>query len=96
MKIHIRSRARVDLKEIWHYSYKNWGIGKADAYMQDLESGINLIADNPHIGFLCDYIRSGYRQYNTNKHMIFYKIQEDKIVIVRILHESMDYKNKLN
>jgi toxin ParE1/3/4 len=74
MKLHIQSKAKSDLKEIWDYSYKNWGMGKADAYMQNLKIVINMIADNPHIGFSCDYIRSGYRQFNTHKHMIFYKI----------------------
>jgi toxin ParE1/3/4 len=96
MKIRIQSKAKADLKEIWRYSYKNWGSDKADAYMQNLEKGINMIADNPQIGFSCDYIRGGYRQYNNGKHMIFYKIQPENIVIIRILHESMDYKNKLN
>jgi toxin ParE1/3/4 len=69
---------------------------KADSYMQELNKGIKTLLDNPQIGFSCDYIRNGYRQYNINKHMIFYKIQSDKIVIIRILHESMDYKINLN
>ena len=43
MKIHIQSKAKSDLKEIWHYSYKNWGMDKADSYMRSLETGINMI-----------------------------------------------------
>jgi toxin ParE1/3/4 len=96
MIIHIQSKAKADLKAIWHYSCKNWGMDKADSYMQELNKGIETLLDNPQIGFSCDYIRNGYRQYTIKKHMIFYKIQSDKIVIIRILHESMDYKINLN
>ena len=43
----------------------------------------------------CDYIRSGYRQYKINSHLVFYVIDQNIIYIIRVLHESMDYKTKL-
>lgn len=56
--------AKKDLKNIWLYSQKNWGEIQADKYFNELETGIALIAENPEIGFACDYIREGYRQYH--------------------------------
>ncbi|MDA0967518.1 MAG: type II toxin-antitoxin system RelE/ParE family toxin [Proteobacteria bacterium] len=95
MKIYLQVKARADLKAIWHYSYTKWGIEKADLYLHDVEKGFNLISDNPEIGFACDYIRGGYRQLNINKHVIFYKRDSSRISIIRVLHESMEYKTNL-
>ncbi|MFT6263352.1 MAG: toxin ParE1/3/4 [Dasania sp.] len=92
MKIHVQVKAKSDLKTIWRYSFDQWGLEKANNYLFELDKAINTIAQNPEIGFSCDYIRTGYRQYNIKKHMIFYKIKTDKISILRVLHESMDYK----
>lgn len=92
MKIHIQAKAREDLKKVWRYSFEQWGMEKADCYLLEIDKAMNTIAQNPQIGFSCDYIRAGYRQYSVNKHMIFYKIQTGKISIIRVLHESMDYK----
>lgn len=95
MKIHIQVNARADLKAIWHYSHTQWGIEKADLYMKELEKAFDTITDNPQIGFSCDYIRNGYRQFNVGKHMIFYKIKSKRIAVIRVLHESMEYKTNL-
>lgn len=96
MKIYIQPKAKRDLKDIWHYSFKKWGLEQAHTYVSDIENGLETIANNPKIGFACDYIRAGYRQYGIRKHMIFYKIHSDRILIVRVLHESMDYKSNIN
>lgn len=95
MNIRIQAKAKADLRGIWRYSRTEWGADKADAYLFDLENAMNLIADHPEIGFACGYIRKGYRQYAAGKHMIFYKILSDHISVIRILHESMDYKQNM-
>jgi toxin ParE1/3/4 len=95
MKIHLQVKARAELIAIWHYSHTQWGIEKADLYLRDLEKAFDTISNNPKIGFSCDYIRKGYRQLNIKKHMIFYKVHAQNISIIRVLHESMDYKTNL-
>ena len=62
-KIHQQRKARRDLKDIWFYSYENFGVVQADKYFDELESAMETIKDNPLIGISCDYIRKGYRQY---------------------------------
>jgi toxin ParE1/3/4 len=96
MRIHIQVRARADLKSIWHYSRQQWGEEQAETYLRDIERTIGKIAENPEIGFSCSYVRNGYRQYSVKRHMIFYKILSDRISVVRVLHERMDYKTNLH
>jgi toxin ParE1/3/4 len=87
--IHIQVKAKADLKKIWRYSYKNHGEAQADKYYDELIHGVDMIRDNPEIGFSCDYIHAGYRQFKINQHFIFYRLSKDKIRIIRVLHEDM-------
>ena len=93
--IHQQVKAQLDLKQIWLYSLREFGEAQADNYYDQLIDGINTIRDNPEIGFPCDYIRIGYRQYKVKQHFIFYRIGKGKIHIVRVLHESMQVVNYL-
>ncbi len=95
LKIHKQVLVKKDLKSIWLYSLKKWGEKQADKYFGELEAGIELISENPEIGFACDYIRDGYRQYQVNRHFVFYRVTKTKIHIVRVLYDGMDFKNHL-
>jgi toxin ParE1/3/4 len=90
-KIYTQVLAKQDLKNIWLYSFKNWGAEQADCYFDELNSAFALITENPELGFACDYIREGYRQFHINRHLVFYRVTATKIHIVRVLHDSMNY-----
>lgn len=94
-KIHQQVKARRDLKNIWLYSFKSFGVDQADKYFDDLESAMEIIRDNPLIGVSCDYIRAGYRQFKVNEHYIFYRITNKTVHIVRVLHDAMQASNHL-
>lgn len=94
-RVHQQAKARKDLRGIWRYSYENFGAEQADKYFCALESGVETIRDNPLIGVSCDHIRSGYRQFKVNEHYIFYRITNKTIHIVRVLHDTMQAKNRL-
>ncbi len=79
------------MKNIWLYSFKNWGAEQADCYFDELNSALDFITENPDLGCACDYIREGYRQFHINSHLVFYRVTATKIHIVRVLHDSMNY-----
>jgi len=68
-KIHAQALAKQDLKNIWLYSFKNWGEKQADCYFDELNAAFALIAENPELGVACDYIREGYRHFHINRHL---------------------------
>ena len=89
IEIHKQVKAKADLRGIWLYSYKKWGERQADHYYDEMIKGIDLIADYPEIGIACDEIKKGYRCFTIKEHEVYYKITKTRIVIIRVLHESM-------
>ena len=89
LKIHKQTRAERDLIDIWLYSFQTWGEAQADKYHDELTNAFAAIAENPLIGISCEDVRQGYRKYHV--HLIFYRIAEDTLRIVRVLGEDMDY-----
>jgi toxin ParE1/3/4 len=59
--IHVHRSAESDLIDISGYSFEQWGGLQADKYLDELDSGIRKLADNPEIGMKRDYVRDGYR-----------------------------------
>ncbi len=93
----ISARAILDLEEIWIYTAENWSIEQADKYYQSLISEIEYVAKFFDSGKPITKIRFGYRSTKVSSHIVFYKKSDDsKVEIVRILHERMDLKRRLD
>jgi len=94
-EIHLQVKAREDIKNIWKYSFQEHGEKQADKYYDELAVNIESIRDNPHMGVACDYIRAGYRLLQINHHCVFYRLTNQKITIIRVLHEKMKFSEHL-
>lgn len=81
--------AQSDLENIWLYSFEQWGERQADKYFDELIEGIELLSSNPLIGKPCDDIRENFRSFQIRRHFIFYRLLDQQIEIVRVLHERM-------
>lgn len=88
--IHKSHLAEIDLIGIWEYSFEQWDAAQADKYLDELDEGIRLLADNQELGASRDYVREGYRVLFVNRHAIYYTVTPATIHIVRVLHEQMD------
>ena len=55
--------ARDDMEAVWLYSIEEWGLKRANRYIDDLTDAFAYLAGNPMTGTACDYIRKGYRRY---------------------------------
>ena len=91
----LKPRARQDLDEIWDYTADRWGLGQAEAYARQLWEDIQRVADNPSFGRECGEVRPGYRKYPSGSHVPYYRLTDDGIDIVRILHERMDHERHI-
>lgn len=87
--------AVADIEEIWEYTRDQWGTDQADEYNHEIQHAIERAADNPKIGRACDEIRPGYLKIAIGSHVAFYRITDDAIIIVRILHQRMDVSRHL-
>jgi toxin ParE1/3/4 len=92
----ISGRAALDLEEIWFYTYQNWSIEQANRYFDLLMDEIEYLSKHVEAGKSADNIMKGYKVSKVKSHLIFYKEStESRIEVVRILHERMDIKTRL-
>lgn len=90
--------ARADLKSIWDYTTEHWGAGQAEAYLRDIERGVERVVQNPLMGRRCDEVRQGYRRHSVGSHTLYYRIVDgdDVVDVVRVLHKGMDVDQHLD
>lgn len=95
-KFKLTNYAVKDLSDIWNYTIDAWSESQADKYYKLLLKAFTAISKKPQEGKLYEEIYPELKGKKASKHIIFYRILEDKsIEITRILHERMDLKNKL-
>lgn len=92
----LSKEAKNDLRSIAIFTDNRWGREQRNLYIKQLDDAFFMLTQNPNLGISCDYIRDGYRKFPQGSHIIFYKrtVKSD-ILVVRILHKSMDYDSQL-
>lgn len=86
----VSKRARSDLIEIWLYSFENWGAAQADRYLDELDAGMRDCGAVPERGRRRDEVRPGYWSILVRRHVAFYTVTAETVLIQRVLHGSMD------
>jgi len=87
--------AENDLLGNWLYTEEEWSPSQADIYLDQLDAKIKHLISNPKLGRNREDIRKRYRSLVVNHHLVFYKISEDEIQVIRVLHESVDIPQHL-
>ena len=92
----LTNSAKKDVIEIGRYTASTWGKRQRDKYLKQLDDAFKLLGRQPELGKHADDLKKGYRKYNHGSHIIFYRTGTDsKIVVIRILHKSMDVEKHL-
>ena len=84
-------KAINDLESIYLYSSNEFGIQRTEDYFLIIETSFQHLADDPLISRKCDYIRQNLRAFNVGSHVIFFKITDYGVAVIRVLHQSMDF-----
>ncbi|GJL76643.1 type II toxin-antitoxin system RelE/ParE family toxin [Nitrosomonas sp.] len=87
----ITDPARDDLEAIAVYSFIKWGEERTNKYTEDLYKTITNIANNPDTGKSRYGVPKVIKGRKSGHHVIFYRIVDQTIFVMRILHESMDH-----
>lgn len=93
MKLSVSHTARKDLREIFRYTRKKWDIEQAVTYTEELWDEFELIRSGQSdrkVKIILDCPSVNYR-----KHRIFYAQVENRVIITRVLHVSMDFERHL-
>ncbi len=96
MKLVFLSRASLDLEEIYQYGFDTFGELQADEYAASLDNCFQTILKDPEIGRLDTRVFPAVRRHEHKNHVICYDILNGEVVIVRLLHKSMNFLTKFS
>lgn len=85
-----------DLDDISEYTELNWGKGQALEYIDSLIQCFEKLAGSPALGREVLELYPGLRRYNYKAHSIFYILDGDDIMIVRVLGKMQDFLRHLD
>ncbi len=89
-------KAREDLRSIGRFTQATWGREQRSRYLSRLDAAFYTLAESPDIEQACDHIREGYRKYRVGRHLIFYRLSNEGMTVIRILHDRMDIEARLS
>lgn len=84
-RVFYRPKALADIQALFAYSRSEWGEDQAADYLNGLEALCSALAKLPKLGRPA----GDYRRFRYERHVLFYRVERSRIVIVRILHERM-------
>lgn len=91
----ITRAVRLDLKKIAAHTQKTWGVTQRRLYLKGLHATFQFLAGNLGAGMACDHITAGLKKHPHEQHIVFNEYQDNTIVVVRVLHGSMDVELRL-
>ena len=84
--------ARQDLQHIWDYMAEQNPI-RADQWLDEFETRCQLLSEMPLIGRQRDELQPGLRSFLLGRYILFYRLQEEQIEIVRVLSGYQDLES---
>jgi toxin ParE1/3/4 len=83
------AQAEEDLIEIWGYVALH-NERAADRLLDRFEARWRLLATQPYSGMARDDIAQGVRHLVTGEYLTFYRVSDDAVVILRVIHGRRD------
>jgi toxin ParE1/3/4 len=82
--------AQADYEDILIYTSQQWGPAQRDRYAAKLDKAIAGLADFPEAGQRCAQLFAGCRTRRIERHVLYYRVENDAIEVLRVLHERTD------
>ncbi len=95
MAYKLTPEAENDLIEIYGHSFRNFGETQAEEYFLELGNCFEVLSNTPLICRERIEFTPPVRIHHHGRHLVIYVIQDDRILIIRILHDGMDVKRHL-
>jgi toxin ParE1/3/4 len=94
MRLVITPRAQSDLREIRAYIAQH-NREAADRVIRSIRDRIKLLARHPGLGQRREEISPELRNFPVGRYVIFYRINDQTLSILRILHGAQDAGTQL-
>lgn len=80
--------ADQDFENIFEFGIDTFGLTQAMDYQQGMEKRFTELVEQPKHYTPVNHIRKGYHRSVYSAHSIYYKIETDRVFIVRILGQQ--------
>jgi len=87
--------ARADVKSIRRYSQRAWGPERTVQYMARLRDTMKGLVAGTVVSRSRDDLRPGLHMAASGRHIVFFEADHSRILVVRVLHDRMDYRRHL-
>ena len=94
-QFYLTPNAKKSLRNIGIHTKNNWGSDQYKKYLKSFYDCFGKLVQSPLVGKKRDEIHKNLRSYNNGKHVIFYMIKNNDIIILDILHARMDVNTRL-
>lgn len=87
-----KPQAEEDLAAIWRYSAETWSPDQADLYIGSLIQTIGTLVTMPALARERKEFSPPVRIHPVAEHLIIYLIEDDQLVVVRILGSRRNWR----
>ena len=91
MKVRLSAEADADIRRLIVQGLDRFGPGQVADYLDGLDMTFSSIGDYPELGKARSEFRLPYRTFAYHAHIIFYRIDDDGVLITRIRHGREDW-----
>jgi toxin ParE1/3/4 len=84
-------KAKHDVRNIWAYYARVASPDIADGVLREIEQSTARLADKPYLGRPRADVIPGLRSVLAQPYLIFYRLTDSSVEIVRVLHERRDF-----
>ncbi len=88
--------AKDDIRNIGRYTQNEWGVAQRRRYLDGLNERFAALSASPKMAAERGEFDPPVRIHPYEKHLIVYVIDDNGILVARVLHESMDVPTHLN
>lgn len=94
-KLLLTRRALQDIQGIFDYSVERWGKRVAEKYLDDIESGLDRVKTQPALLRPEPDFHEALTFYRVNKHLLVCDARPESIVVLTVVHASLDIPARL-
>jgi toxin ParE1/3/4 len=90
LELRITGDAGDDLDAIWRYTNDQYGDAAANSYLRGFNGVFALLRERPEAGAVVAGISPVIRSFGHRQHRVYYRIDRERVEIVRIAHKAQN------
>jgi len=95
LTLRVTEERQNDIIEIGFYTQNKWGTAQRRSYLNDIDQRLIWLLEYWELGKPREEIKEGYYSYQQAQHTIFYRVNNNNLEIIGVLHSSSEFKNHL-